>query len=85
MSALPPKADIEGLRGPLVERFRQKLCRIGLSGRAETGRTTERLYQRQCEPVSSSRHSEPAERCPAEHVIALIGGEFRKDAFVGVV
>jgi hypothetical protein len=28
MSALPPKADIEGLRDPLVERFRQKLCRI---------------------------------------------------------
>src|SRR6516165_3569633 len=28
MSALPPKADIDGLRGPLAERFRQKLCRI---------------------------------------------------------
>ena len=23
-----PKADIDGLRGPLAERFRQKLCRI---------------------------------------------------------
>src|SRR5262249_33602221 len=35
--------------------------------------------------VSSSRHSEPAERCPAEHVIALIRGEYRKDTLVGVV
>jgi hypothetical protein len=30
MSALPPKADIDGLRGPLAGRFgpRQELCRI---------------------------------------------------------
>src|SRR5262249_49425816 len=35
--------------------------------------------------VSSSRHSEPAERCAAEHVIALIRGEYRKDTLVGVV
>src|SRR5262245_25802479 len=39
-----------------------------------------------CDPtLRASRHSEPAERCPAEHVIALIRGEYGKNTLVGVV
>jgi len=45
----------------------------------------ERVAGWYCDSVSSSRHSEPAECCPAEHVIALIRGEYGKDTLVGVV